>query len=221
VQGASLEIVPPARILGPAAQGWRIAVDPFGEMDLPLLGRYQALNAALAIRAAGAIHAQAGGVTDDTHADKLRAGLAAVRWPGRLQKLQDSPAVYLDGAVNRESARSVVESLQASWAAPLVSIIAVPADKDYAGVYEILGPQSDALILTETPRNPILSFPARETALAAARMYHAQPEYADDLAAALAKAKARAGTDGTILIVGTQSIVADAILLWGETYEEL
>ena len=41
----------------------------------------------------------------------------------------------------------------------MVSIIAVPDDKDYEGVYAALGPVSDSvIILTETDRNPILQF---------------------------------------------------------------
>ncbi len=39
------------------------------------------------------------------------------------------------------------------------------------------------------------------------------------LAAAVEEARERAGTDGTILIVGTQSIIADATELWGFSYE--
>ena len=222
LQQAKLEIVPPAKILGPTESGWRMAVEPLGSFDLPLLGRYQATNVALAIRAAGAIHVRLGGTLNSPdYIDRIRAGLAQVRWPGRLQKLQDSPAIYLDGAVNHESARSVIESLQVTWTHPLVSILAVPEDKDYAGVYEAMGRVSDALILTETERNPILHFPDRERALALAQQYRAQAEYAPMLEAALARARNIAGAGGTIVILGTQSIVADTILLWGATYEEI
>jgi dihydrofolate synthase/folylpolyglutamate synthase len=147
--------------------------------------------------------------------------MAAVQWPGRLQKLQDSPAVYLDGAVNRASAHSVVESLQSRWTHPLLSIVAVPDDKDYAGVYAELGPVSDALILTDTDRNPILKFPDQHTALAAAREHNANARYAASLENAIQQAEALAGKQGTILIVGTQSIVADVTLRWGYTYEEI
>jgi dihydrofolate synthase/folylpolyglutamate synthase len=141
--------------------------------------------------------------------------MAQVRWPGRLQQLQTQPAVFLDGAVTRDSAESVMASLADRIHRPLVSILAVPDDKDYTGVSETVGPQSDLLIFTTTERNPILSFPGADEAAAQGASYCAE------LADALALAREQAGADGTILILGTQSIVADVILLWGLSYESL
>jgi len=214
LQEATLREIPAVQILGPADNGWRIANETLGEMTLPLLGRYQAVNAALALAAAQTMRAHRGEARSDD-ALRLRAGVAQVHWPGRLQRLQDNPAVFLDGAVTRESAQSVMESLEVRLTRPLVSILAVPDDKDYAGVCEVVGPQSDLLILTSTERNPILHFPGEAVASA----YNAR--YRPTLDAALETAKEAAGSDGTILILGTQSIVADAILLWGFSYETL
>jgi dihydrofolate synthase/folylpolyglutamate synthase len=212
-----------ARYLGPAENGMRVRLGRYGELIVPLRGRYQLANMTLATLGAGDMHARLGGLphASSEYAERIRAGLAAVRWPGRLQKLQDQPAVYLDGAINRESAQSVVDSLRDTWTLPVISIIGVPDDKDYAGVYAALGPVSSALILTDTPRNPILSFPPPETALAAARQHNPDVAYAAGLEAALEQARQRAGTDGTIVILGTQSLIADAALLWGLSYEEI
>jgi len=209
------------KYLGPSATGIRMSLGRYGEVFLSLHGRYQVVNATLATLGAGDLHARLGGIPHASaeYRERIRAGLAAVRWPARLQKLQDRPAVYLDGAINGESAQSVIESLRDDLTRPVISIIAVPDDKDYAGVYAALGPASDALILTETDRNPILSFPAVDTAVAAARQHNADVSYAPNLEAAVEQASARAGHDGTILIIGTQSILADATLLWGRSYE--
>ncbi len=214
LQRAALRVIPPAQILGSADDGWRIAVEGLGEMHLPLLGRYQAVNAALALAAAQAMRVQRGeSAADDP--EGLRAGLARVQWPGRLQQLQADPAVFLDGAVTRELAQSVVESLRDRLTQPLVSIVAVPEDKDYAGVCETVQPISERLIMTATERNPILTFPGAEVA----SRYGASHQ--PTLDAALDEARAAAGSSGTILILGTQSIVADAILLWGFSYETI
>ncbi len=220
-QNADLTMITPATDCGHGDDGLRFHLEPYGELVLPLLGRYQIINATLAIRAAEALHTRIGGELDARFHDCIRTGLAAVQWPGRLQKLQDSPAVYLDGAVNHDSAQSVVDSLQSRWTAPVISIVAVPADKDHAGVYAALGPVSQTLLLTETDRNPILTFPDQTTALAAANKHNSDVQYIESLEAAIQQAAAVAGEHGTILIVGTQSIVADVILRWGFTYEEI
>ncbi|MAS37750.1 MAG: hypothetical protein CL610_27385 [Anaerolineaceae bacterium] len=210
-----------AKYIGPAENGLRMRLSRYGEIILPLRGRYQLINATLASIAAGDVHARLGGIPHASaeYIERIRAGLAAVQWPARLQKMQDSPAIYLDGAINGESARSVVESLRESWTQPFISIVAVPDDKEYAEVYAALGPVSTALILTETDRNPILSFPSAEEATASARAHNADVTHIPRLEDALELAKSRAGTSGTILIVGTHSIMADVTLLFGCSYE--
>jgi hypothetical protein len=45
--------------------------------------------------------------------------------------------------------------------------------------------------------------------------------YAPGLESAVEQAKTQAGTGGTILIVGTQSIIADAMELWGHSFEAI
>ena len=70
-------------------------------------------------------------------------------------------------------------------------------------------PVSDALILTETERNPILKFLSADEAVHAARAYNPDVSHTSRLEEALELAKQRAGTEGTILIMGTQSLMAD------------
>jgi folylpolyglutamate synthase/dihydropteroate synthase len=114
-----------------------------------------------------------------------------------------------------------VESLQDSWTHPLVSIIAVPDDKDYPEVYAALGVVSDSIILTQTDRNPILNFLDADTALAAAKQFNEHVIHTVSLEQAIETARQMTGTDGTILIVGTHSIMADAMLLWVYSFETI
>ncbi|HEX2647773.1 MAG TPA: Mur ligase family protein, partial [Candidatus Dormibacteraeota bacterium] len=62
------------------------------ELELPLVGEYQPANAALAVASAHAL-----GSLDD---GAVRRGLAATRWPGRLQVIAAHPRVILDGGHN-------------------------------------------------------------------------------------------------------------------------
>lgn len=212
-----------ARYVGTAPEGMRIRLGRYGEVTLALRGRYQLANVTLATLGAGDVHARLGGIphASDDYVERIRTGLAAVQWPGRLFRLQESPAIYLDGAVTGESAQSVVESLQENWTRPLVSIIAVPDDKDYPGVYAALGDVSDSVILTQTDRNPILSFLDADTALEAARQFNDNVIHTESLQQAVDEARGRAGTEGTILIAGTHSIMADAMLMWNYSFETI
>ena len=152
---------------------------------------------------------------------RVNEGLADVVWPGPCQKLQDAPLVYLDGAINRESAESLVVSVRSHLREPVISVVAVPDDKDYHGVYASLAPVSQQMILTETHRNPTLKFLPADLALAVAGQYHDSVEHVPDFEQAVEQAKAQAGAGGTVLIVGTQSILADAVALWGLSYETI
>jgi dihydrofolate synthase/folylpolyglutamate synthase len=207
--------------IGKTEIGVRMRLGRYGDLDIALRGRYQIENATLAIQGAGNMHARLPGIphASPEYVEAIRAGLADVKWPGRLQKLQDSPDVYLDGAINAASARSMVQSLEGDLHGNVIGIVAVPEDKDYDGVYKEIGLVSDALIITETERNIILHFPPAGTAGDAAKRYNDDVTHVPTLAAAVDEAKRRAGTDGTILIAGTQSILADAIQLWGYSYE--
>lgn len=209
--------------LGPAENGIRMELGRYGEVTLSLMGRYQIDNASLAVIGAGNMHARLAGIPHGSpeYVERIRAGLADVKWPGRCQKIQDHPAVFVDGAINAESAQSLVQSLEGHLKSPVISIIGVPDDKDYVGVYKALGSVSDALILTETARNLSLHFLSSEEAIAAARPFNADVRYAGTLAEAVAQAKQRAGENGTIVIAGTQSIVADTMVLWNQSYETL
>jgi dihydrofolate synthase/folylpolyglutamate synthase len=203
--------------------GVRFILGRYGEVKISLLGRYQVENATLAVQGAGNIHGRLPGIPHGSPAyiEAIRAGLADVTWAGRLQKLQSQPAVYLDGAINAESARLLIDSLRGRITDPLIAIIGVPDDKDYLGVYRELGMAAEALILTETKRNPTLHFPDSERALAAAKRFNNDAHFAPTLQSAVELALRRAGHDGTIIIAGTQSIVADAVSLWGLSYETI
>jgi dihydrofolate synthase/folylpolyglutamate synthase len=203
--------------------GIRFTLGRYGEVELSLHGRYQIENATLAVQGVGNMHARLPGIAhgDPAYVQAIRQGLASVIWPGRLQQLDDAPAVYVDGAINGESARQLVLSLEDRLSDPVIGIVCVPDDKDYLGVYREIGLVSETLILTETTRNVTLHFPAREAALEAARRFNDDARFEPTLADAMRTARTLAGAGGTILIVGTQSIIADAVNLWGLSYEQI
>ena len=211
------------QFVGNTPTGIRMKLGRYGELDVPMLGRYQIDNATLAVQGAGNLHGRLPGVSHGSadYVAAVKAGLAASVWPGRVQKLQSSPDIYVDGAIHADSARSFVHSLQGRLREPVIAIVGVPDDKDYAGVYGALATVSRTLIVTETARNITLHFLKPEEAVAAARAHHNDVRFAPDFNAALDQALDLAGPRGTVLIAGTLSLVADAIGRYGLSYEQI
>ena len=207
-QGASLTLLGEgdlAQLAGERRDGQLMRLPGGGEFFLPLLGRYQLDNATLAIQAARYY-----GVDDSA----IRRGLAAVKWLGRAQQLGQAPGIYIDGAITPRSAQSFVDSLRGRLRAPVVSIVGVPRDRDYAGVYHVMAGISDSLLLTETDINPSTRFPARDAALAAASQTGLDCQHAADLTLALDMARQRTGAGGTILLAGSLMLIGECMLIW-------
>jgi len=103
------------RSLGPCDGGQRLAVyrrghearPEYPELDLPLMGRFQLENACTAVAAIEALRERGLGIADEA----VRAGLAQVRWPGRLQVLSREPLIVVDGAHNAYSMSQLVQTL--------------------------------------------------------------------------------------------------------------
>lgn len=209
--------------LGDTPHGVRMRLGRYGDFDLNLMGRHQIVNATLAVQGAGNLHGRLSGVAHGSpeYVAAVRRALETVTWPGRLMRLSDTPLTFVDGAINAESAASLAASVRDRLRPPVIAVIGVPDEKDYEGVYREIGLIADEVILTETGRNVTLHFPPADAALALAQRYNRCAAHQPDVVSALALARERAGTDGTILIVGTQSVVADSCALYGATFETI
>lgn len=195
-------------------RGQMIQLQPYGQLFLPLLGRYQIENVSLAIRAVEMMRTRRSPPAPPP-AHAIQAGLSRLKWPGRAQKLQDKPAVYVDGAITVRSAKSFLASVKPYLAQPVAAIVGIPLDRDYAGVYAVMASESQTLIITETDINPNTRFPSPADALKAARRLDANPRYAPDLTQALALARRETGAEGTILLAVSLMLVGECMLIWG------
>lgn len=205
-----------AKLVDDLPGGQLIHLPPYDELLLPLLGRYQIANATLAIRAVELLQPNPGGDAPDSpvFGCAIARGLEEVKWLGRVQQLDKHPAIFVDGAITVASAESFVASVSERIRPPVVSIVGVPRDRDYAGVYRVMASVSDSLIITETDINPNTRFPRREDALAAARNWSSDVSYANDLPGALSIARRKAGDSGTILLAVSLMLVGECMLMW-------
>ena len=99
-----------------------------GRFDLPLRGRHQVANAALAVLALSLLPE---GERPDQ--DAVRTGLARVRWPGRCETILDSPRLLCDVAHNPDGARSLNRTLRERNVDRLTLVVGMVEGKDHQG----------------------------------------------------------------------------------------
>jgi dihydrofolate synthase/folylpolyglutamate synthase len=172
-------------------------------LTLPLLGEYQLENAAAAVAAVEVLGER--GVS----AESIAAGLAGVRWPGRLQVLRRKPWFIIDCAHNAYSAKRLVEALKQYFEFErAVLILGVSADKDVKGMVAELAPLFKVVMVTAT-HHPRALEPAK---LAAEFSKHGiVPEIAENVASAVKLALARAKEGDLICATGSIFVVAEAM----------
>ena len=109
---------------------------------LALAGAYQGENAATAVALAELLQPH----FPKLDAAAVRQGLETACWPCRLERVMDTPAVYIDVAHNTSGAEHLARELPAS-----VIVLAVSSDKNAREMVHALGPAAHQLILTQFP----------------------------------------------------------------------
>ena len=215
-EGAEVHVVPaPAARIGRG--GTELTLDTVWgrlELRLPLAGRHQASNLAVAVRALELLPEPL-----RPSADAVVEGVAATEWPGRLQLERVGDATWLfDVAHNAAGVRSLLDSLpDLAPDPPLVALVGVLGDKDWDRMLPPLFERSDAVILAEPPSAPEGRRWDPEAVLATVaggRRAAVAAEVVRPFAAAVAEAGRRAG-GGTVLCTGSVHTVGDAMLALG------
>ena len=107
----------------------------YDSLTIPLLGRHQAQNAAVAIGALEALSS-----TGVPYA-MVQQGLERVEWPGRLEMVHENPVVVLDGAHNSHAAAALRETLSELFTDRRFHLlIGMSSDKSVEAIAKILGP---------------------------------------------------------------------------------
>ena len=178
------------------------------EIALPLAGRFQARNALTAMTAARLL-AQRGFAINH---DAIVQGIEAVRWPGRLERLREKPAVYLDGTHNPAGAREVLAFWREHLAGRRIHLIyGAMRDKAIDEVAGLLFPYAATVILTQSPQPRSLS----TQALAEMTSHLAENvEVIREPGAALDRALEIAGPDDVIFATGSLYLVGDLRRHW-------
>ncbi len=175
------------------------------DLALPLPGRHQAANATLALAALAPL--QRGGWRIDEAS--VRRGLAALRWPGRMEVARRRPAVVLDVAHNVASIKALLATLDESFrAARRHLIFAASNDKDTRGMLQALLGRFDTVAITRYVTNP-RSTPPEELAKLAYELAGRRPSVFSTPAAAWASVEALAEREDLICATGSFFIAAE------------
>jgi dihydrofolate synthase/folylpolyglutamate synthase len=173
------------------------------ELQPGLAGAHQHDNLSLALAAAGLLRGQGVELSEPA----LRAGVAQVRWPGRLEWWQGRRQVLLDGAHNEGGAKVLSDYLATLGSAGVRWVVGLKGDKRPG---DILGP------LLPLVTTLYCTVPATDTAVppeelrrygeasGVAGSVHATP------AAALASALADRRGDEIVLVAGSLFLVSAA-----------
>ena len=128
------------------------------EIFIPLPGPHQVLNTITAVEALNALSSSRFALPPSA----IAAGIAAARFPARLELLRQSPPVLVDGAHNPNGGRALCEALKALDLHDLTAVVGMLRDKDCLPVLRMMAPYCARMIITAVP-NP-RSCPAEEFA---------------------------------------------------------
>jgi dihydrofolate synthase / folylpolyglutamate synthase len=184
------------------ASNWALKITP----SLP--GHFQLQNALNALATARVLAKKDKRINDQS----IASGIANTTWPGRLEKLQSHPDLYLDGAHNPAAARELANFLTENFANKKIWLLfGALRDKSVDEVAGWLFPLASEVILTE-PRTPRSISAVQLSEMAA---YHASHSVIiPDAEQALAHALAHAKPEDAIFITGSLYLVGQLRAHW-------
>jgi dihydrofolate synthase/folylpolyglutamate synthase len=180
-----------------------LAVYP--DVFLPLHGRHQGDNAAVALTAVESFFAA------PMAADVVEEGFAAVRVPGRFEVLGHQPLVVIDGAHNPAGADACAAVFEDDFD-PIgrrILVVGFLRGRDPADMLGALRADAAAIVICCTPPSP-RAVPAEETAAAARALEVDEVIVEPDVARACEVALRHAQADDAVLVTGSLYVVGEA-----------
>ncbi len=115
------------------------------QVKIGMIGDHQVTNAALALGALELLQKKGVYLTDEA----VYEGLAATRWPGRLEVFSRKPFILLDGAHNPSAVRTLKKFLENSFSSRrLTMVVGVLEDKAWKPMLRNLAGVAHRIILT-------------------------------------------------------------------------
>ncbi len=187
-------------------RGWHTTIqgaeETYEDIFLPVHGRHQLHNLAVAVAATEAL------VGSRLDPDSIREAMQALTIPGRMEPIATSPLVLIDGAHNADGVATLVDSLGEEY--PTVKwhvVLGIMGDKNIDAMIEELAPIAAGFVVTAARSEratPPLELAKRVEAVVDVPVLVAEEaDYAVDMA------RAEAGADGHVLVAGSLYLVGE------------
>ena len=126
----------------------------YNELDLNLLGDYQAGNCALAVTIIELLQEKGYPISIDS----IKKGLANVTWPARFQIVAKDPLMIIDGAHNPAAFRVLKDAIDYCFNdRNIIIILGILKDKDYCEMIRILAPAAKTIFAVAPDNKRALS----------------------------------------------------------------
>ncbi len=182
------------------------------ELPTPAGGPFATRNAALAVSALEQLARRRPELhLSSSDRERLAAGLAAARLPGRLELVASRPLTWRDGAHTPNSLRAVVKAVAARAGVRPVVVLALKSDKPLARCVAALKGEAGPVVATSVPGGRGHS---PEEIVAAARRHGIMARSIPDPRRAIAFARRLAGRSGAALVTGSFWLVGLANGAW-------
>ncbi|MCS7173580.1 MAG: bifunctional folylpolyglutamate synthase/dihydrofolate synthase [Armatimonadetes bacterium] len=170
----------------------------YEDLHVPLLGRHQAVNAAVAV---AAVEELLRGEGRRVELEAVRAGLSRLSWPARQELLNLRPAILVDVAHNPASMAALRDTLRELFGGRRVMLVlGMIATHDPDPVAQLIVPLAEEVIAT-TPRDPRAL--SADALAEVARRYTSRVRSLSDPQEALASALRRLGEDDVLVVTGS------------------
>ena len=204
-RNVAFECVENQLALGGRSLALRTPTSIYSDLYLPLHGRHQGDNAAIALTAVEAFF------DAPLSQDVIEEAFAAVRVPGRFEVLGHQPLVIVDGAHNPAGADTCASVLFDDFdpVGRKILVAGFLAGRDPRAMLEALRADEMDAVIACTPDSP-RAVPAAETAAAARAIGCDAVSYTQHVADACDSALAQAENDDLVLVTGSLYVVGEA-----------
>ena len=192
----------------PGPRGTSFSVSRRGlwrHFHINMLGLFQITNAVTALAAVDALAENGLRVTDSQVAE----GMAAARWPGRLEVVGKDPLVVLDGAHNLDGCRQLAAALPVYFTGTGCISSWPSRSKALKSMLQVLLPEADTVVFT-TPQSSRSAPADPNHLLQLAEGLVEKAGTADSFSAAFEEVKSYAKPQDLICVCGSLYLVGEA-----------
>jgi dihydrofolate synthase/folylpolyglutamate synthase len=195
-----------SRMLGPHNRiCLTTANSKFEHLAVPLIGEHQAINCGLALSVLDKLKGRGIAINDM----KAMEGLAKTTMVGRMEMVNQTPRVIIDGAHNAASIDAVIKAIgQHVPYDSMVVIFGCCADKDVSGMLDRISSGADKVIFTKV--DSVRTADPNELAARYVELYGKMAQVAPTLEEALAIANRAVTREDLICITGSFYLVGEA-----------